>query len=458
LLYYIYKNSAREKLMSGIIFFKTTNLTLIKEFYEGKLGLKIFKDQGKCVIFEHGNMRLGFCEGDTAENSGTITLVYPTRAEVDAAYRCHLDIASTKPELNSFFKIYHFWASDPEHRSLEFQCFVQPEEQQQAEEGIVVLNPDQSKPKLLLTRMIPDNAVDRLKQVFEVHANIADAGLTKAEIMAEIAPMDALLCLLTDAIDQEVITAGKRLKVISNYAVGYNNIDTDFAASRGIAVCNTPGVLTESTADLCWALIMATARRITEAEAYLRAGKFRGWEPLLLLGQDVHQRTLGILGMGRIGEAVARRAIGFGMRIIYHSRNAKKLDFAAEPVDLATLLKESDILSIHVPLSPDTRHLIAAAELALLKPDAILINTARGPVVDESALISALQEGRLFAAGFDVYENEPQLPEALLALPNVVLLPHIGSASLATRAAMGKLAAENAIAIVQGKAAPARVL
>ena len=282
---------------------------------------------------------------------------------------------------------------------------------------------------------------------------------TKAELIAEIAEAEALICLLTDTIDAEVITAAPHLKVISCYAVGYNNIDVEFATSRGIAICNTAGVLTESTADLTWALIMASCRRITESEAYLRTGKFRAWEPMLMLGQDVYGKTLGILGMGRIGQAVAKRAIGFNMKVIYHSSDGqpKDLPFAAEQVDFETLLKETDILSLHTPLTPQTRHLIGKDQLALMKPSAVLINTARGAIVDEPELIKALAEQRIFAAGFDVYENEPQIPAELLALPNVVLLPHIGSASIDTRTNMGLMAAENAIAIIEGRKALSQV-
>jgi len=444
--------------MSAIVFFETANLALIREFYQNKLALDVFKDQGRCLIFELGNMKLGFCSADAAETQGTITFVYASREKVDEAYFRHLDIATTKPEQSDFFKIYHFWARDPEGRNLEFQCFLKAEELEEKQKAIRILNPDPDKPKLLLTRMIPDNAVQKLKRVFEVHANIFDRNLSAAEIKAEIGGKDALLCLLGDSIDKDLLVAADKLQVISNYAVGYNNIDIDYAQSKGIAVCNTPGVLTETTADLAWALIMAAARKVTEAERLVREGRFLGWEPLMLLGQDVHHRTLGILGMGRIGQAVARRALGFGMNVIYHNRKELELDFPAEAVDFETLLRESDFLSLHIPLTSDTRHMIGKEELGMMKDTAILINTARGPIVDETALIDALSRDRLFAAGFDVYEHEPDIPRELLALDNVVLLPHLGSASLATRAAMGELAAANAIAIVTGEEAPARIV
>ncbi|MDY0126710.1 MAG: NAD(P)-dependent oxidoreductase [Candidatus Cloacimonadaceae bacterium] len=444
--------------MSGIIFFKTANLSAAKEFYEGVLGMKLWKDQGKCLIFQQGSMKLGFCEGEVSETSGTITFVYDSATEVDERYARFQKIATGKPEYSEYYKIYHFWAKDFEGRSLEFQCFMQPEQQVKVNTSLDILNPDKSKPKLLLTRMIPENAVEKLKQLFEVHANTAPRNLSKAELLHQIPEMDALLCLLGDTIDKQVMDAAQKLRVISNYAVGYNNIDTDYAKSRNIAVCNTPGVLTESTADLAWALIMAASRRIAESDRYVRRGKFEGWEPLLMLGQDLHQRTLGILGLGRIGEAVGRRATGFGMKILYYSRTEKSPDYSATKVDLETLLRKSDILSIHAPLTDETKGLLGARELAMMKETAVLINTGRGPIVDEKAMIKALQEKRIFAAGLDVYAQEPFIPQELLDLENVVLLPHIGSASFATRAAMGDMAAENAIAIVKGKQPKSRIV
>ncbi|NLO44301.1 MAG: D-glycerate dehydrogenase [Candidatus Cloacimonetes bacterium] len=326
------------------------------------------------------------------------------------------------------------------------------------ENPIEILNPDATKPKLLLTRLIPQNAIDLLGEVFEIHANTAPRGLSRKELLASVSEMDALLCLLSDRIDAELIDRAKKLKVVSNYAVGYNNIDLEAAKEKGIVVCNTPGVLTESTADIAWALVMAAARRIPESEIFLRQGKFTGWEPMLYLGQDLHNQTLGILGMGRIGQAVARRATGFGMRIIYHSRTPKELDFEAELVDFETLLKESDILSLHSPLTPETDGMIGAKELAMMKKSAVLINTARGQIVDEKAMIAALKNKEIFSAGLDVYAQEPYIPDELMQLENVVMLPHIGSASFKTRSDMGELAAKNAIAVVRGKEPPTRVV
>lgn len=315
------------------------------------------------------------------------------------------------------------------------------------------------KPKLFLTRMIPQPGIDLLKEVFEISCNHEDRALFRQELIAGVQDADALLCLLTDSIDREVMDAAPRLKVISNYAVGYNNIDVAYATQKGIRVCNTPGVLTETTADLTWALILAAARRIPESDSYTREGLFRGWEPLLMLGQDVFGKTLGILGMGRIGQAVSRRALGFGMKIIYYSpeTDPSTLDFPAEKVDFATLILQSDILSLHAPLTDETRHMIGKAELKMMKSSAILINTARGPLVDEMALIDALREGQIFAAGLDVYEQEPDFSMAMLELRNLVLLPHIGSASIETRTRMAIMAAQNAIAVIQGQEPPAKV-
>ncbi len=315
------------------------------------------------------------------------------------------------------------------------------------------------KQVLFLTRRIPQPAMERLQEVFELKVNPRDRALTQAELIEGVQEASALLCMLTDNISKAVMDAAPNLKVISNYAVGYNNIDLDYATNKRIAVCNAPGVLTESTADLTWALILATCRRITESEAYLRAGKFLSWEPMMMLGQDVFGKTLGILGMGRIGMAVAKRAKGFEMQVIYHSQSVKESDlaFKAKAVDLETLLKESDILSIHVPLTPETKHLLGRKQLELMKPSAVLINAARGPIVDEKELIKALQQKRIFGAGLDVYEREPHIPPELMALENVVLLPHIGSASISSRNDMGLLAAENAICIIEGRKAPSQI-
>lgn len=313
-------------------------------------------------------------------------------------------------------------------------------------------------PTIYVTRRIPQPALDRLAEVFSVRVNPLERALTRAELLQEVRDCDALLCLLTDTIDRAVIDAAPRLKVIANYAVGYNNIDLEYATHKGIVVCNTPGVLTESTADLAFALILACARRIVEADRFTRDGSFVGWEPMLMLGNDVHSKTLGLIGLGRIGMAVARRAAGFSMRVLYYDPSVAPgsvPDYRSVPLE--ELIREADFISIHVPFTPATRHLIDADALAAMRHNVVLINTARGAVVDEAALADALANGRIAAAGMDVYEDEPLIDPRLLTLPNVVLLPHIGSASIATRTAMGLLAAENAIAVIMGRDAPARV-
>ncbi|MDY0219254.1 MAG: D-glycerate dehydrogenase [Candidatus Cloacimonas acidaminovorans] len=315
------------------------------------------------------------------------------------------------------------------------------------------------KPILFLTRRIPEPAIKRLEEKFTLKINPYNRALTHQELIEGVKDAEALICLLTDNIDKEVISAAPKLKVISSYAVGYNNIEVEYATQLGIAVCNTPGVLTETTADLTWALILATCRRISESERFLRKGNFKGWEPMLMLGLDVYGKTLGIIGMGRIGQAVAKRATGFAMRIIYYNdvSVSNTLPFETTETDLQTLLKEADIITLHLPLTKETFHLIGKEEFALMKENAVLINTSRGAVIDEKELIKALSEKRIFSAGLDVYENEPDIPQELLALENVVLLPHIGSASIETRTKMALLAAENAIAIIEGRKPPAQV-
>ena len=261
---------------------------------------------------------------------------------------------------------------------------------------------------------------------------------------------DAIVCLLTNRIDAAVLAAGApRLNVVANVAVGYDNIDLDAADAHGIAVSNTPGVLDETTADLAFLLILAAARRVWEAESDLRAGKWPGWDVDQYLGRDVHGAVLGVVGFGRIGQAVARRATGFGMEVLHHTR--RDTGMAGWRGDLDRLLAESDIVTLHVPLTDKTRHLIDARRFALMKRDAVLVNTSRGPVVDEEALAVALEEDAIFAAGLDVYEREPEVNPRLLAAPRTVLLPHIGSASLATRTRMAQVAAENVVAVLAGE-------
>lgn len=306
------------------------------------------------------------------------------------------------------------------------------------------------KPNIFVTRPLPQVALDKLAEHFSVTLNEEDRPLEKSEIIEKVKNKDALLCLLTDTIDKTVMEAGSKLKVISNYAVGFNNIDVLEATKRNIPVCMTPGILTETTADLTWALILSVARRIVEADQYVRQGHWNGWGPMQFLGTDIFGKTLGIIGMGRIGQAVLKRANGFGMDVIYYSKTKKDIS-TAEFVSLDTLLKTSDFITIHTPLVPETHHLIGQHELKLMKSTAFLINTTRGPVVHEKDLVHALQNKVIAGAGLDVYEHEPLLEPGLSDLKNVVLLPHIGSATLETRSKMGIMAAQNAINILQGK-------
>jgi len=311
--------------------------------------------------------------------------------------------------------------------------------------------------ELFLTRKLPAMAMNRLEEHFRMRVNSHDRVLTNDEIVAGVRNADILLCLLTDTIDRQIIDAGEQLRGIVNYAVGYNNIDVDYATARGLPVTNTPGVLTQTTADMAWALMFAAARRIVEADRHTRAGLFAGWGPLHFLGVDVYGATLGVVGAGRIGEAVARRAAGFDMQVLYSDeqpRPALESDLNARRVPLDDLLRQSDFVSLHVPLLPQTRHLVGERELRLMKPTAVLVNTSRGPVVDEAALVEALRGGVIAAAGLDVYENEPALAQGLVELNNAVLAPHIASASHDTRTRMGLMAADNAIAIAHGKRPP----
>jgi len=305
-------------------------------------------------------------------------------------------------------------------------------------------------PKVLVSRMIPEEGLAVLAARVEVDLNREHLPLGREGRVKRLAGKDGLISLLTDRIDAEVLEAAPTLRVVANVAVGYDNIDVAAASARGILVTNTPGVLTETTADLAWALILATARRLVEADRFLRAGKFREWGIGMMLGPDVHGKTLGLAGFGRIGRAVARRAKGFAMRIIYADEARAPEDIEEEAgarrVDKETLLGESDFLSLHLPLSEATRHYLGADELALMKPTAVLVNTSRGPVIDEAALAAALREKRIRAAGLDVYENEPAVHPGLIGLENCVLLPHIGSASEETRGLMARMAAENCLA------------
>ena len=311
---------------------------------------------------------------------------------------------------------------------------------------------------VFVTRQIPQPGIDILREHCDrVDINPEDRVLSREELLEGVKGRDGVLCLLTDTIDEEILNAAQGTKIFANHAVGYNNIKVEAATRLGILVTNTPDVLTDATADLTWALIMATARRIVESDGFTRAGKYKGWGPMLLLGESVTGATLGIVGAGRIGAAVAERSKGFKMRILYTDTVPNEVlekNLHAKRVPLDELLKQSDFVTLHVPLLTETKHLIGERELGMMKKTAFLINTCRGPVVDEEALVAALQSGRIAGAGLDVYENEPDIEPGLKDLKNVVLLPHIGSATVEARTRMAVMAAENLVAGLKGERPP----
>jgi lactate dehydrogenase-like 2-hydroxyacid dehydrogenase len=313
------------------------------------------------------------------------------------------------------------------------------------------------KPKVLVSRAVFPEVIERLREHFEVDYNDVDAPLPPERLAARLADKQGALTLLSDRIDAATLAGARQLKAVCNVAVGYNNFDLAAISQAGVMATNTPGVLDETTADIAWALLLASGRRVVSADRWVRAGQWQGWKfHDDWLGADVHHATLGILGMGRIGRAVARRAAGFSMRVIYHNR--QRLDPGQEAgatwVGMADLLRESDFLVLMLPYSPAVHHIIGAAEIAVMKPTAHLINVARGGVVDDDALIEALQQRRIAGAGLDVFENEPALDTRFCALDNVVLTPHIGSSTRATRLAMAMLAADNLIAALAGQRPP----
>jgi glyoxylate reductase len=315
------------------------------------------------------------------------------------------------------------------------------------------------KPHVLVTQLIPQAGMDLLHSFAAVDVNPdPDRIWTKEEVIAALPGHDALLCLLTNPIDAAVMDAAPGLKVIANMAVGFNNIDLGAATTRHIAVTNTPGVLTDTTADFAWALLMAAARRVAEADRFTRAGKFHGWGPLMLVGGDITEKTLGIVGFGRIGRAVAERAQGFHMRVLYYDTQPADADtehrLNASRASLGDLLAQSDFVTLHVNYTPETHHLIGASQLARMKDTAYLVNTSRGAVVDEADLVDALRNHAIAGAGLDVYEDEPTIHPGLLDLENVVLAPHIASASITTRNAMATMAAENIRAVFAGHRPP----
>ena len=316
------------------------------------------------------------------------------------------------------------------------------------------------RPTLYLSRLLPDPVMALVREQFQLVQDPHDALPAPSALREGLCQADAAIVTLGDFIDAETIRVATRLKILANYAVGYNNIDLAATQARGLIVTNTPDVLTDATADLTWALLLATARRVVEGDALVRSGRWTGWSPTQLLGAEVAGKTLGIIGMGRIGQAVARRAVGFRMPVRYHTRSplaASSLPREWEHRSLRDLFGEADVVTIHVPLTSATQHLIGARELAWMRSTAFLINTARGPIVDEGALVDALKTGTIAGAGLDVYEQEPALHPALAQLKQVVLLPHLGSATLQARVQMGLVCLENIQAVLEGRPAPNQV-
>lgn len=322
------------------------------------------------------------------------------------------------------------------------------------------------KPKVFVTRGIPEEGLKLIREFYEVEVWDRYTPPPREVLLEKVREVDALVTLLTDRIDRELLDNAPNLRIVAQYAVGFDNIDIEYATSKGIYVTNTPGVLTDATADLTWALLLAASRRIVEADKFVRTGEWwrtgTGWHPLMMLGYHVTGKTLGIIGMGRIGQAVARRARGFSMRVLYYQRHRLpeelERELEAQYVDLETLLRESDFVTIHVPLTRETYRMIGERELKMMKRTAVLVNTARGAVIDEQALVRALREGWIAAAALDVFEREPIPPDhPLTKLDNVVLAPHIGSATYETRNAMARLVAENLIAFYKGELPPTLV-
>ena len=315
-----------------------------------------------------------------------------------------------------------------------------------------------AKPKVLVTREISAEAITRLKQHFVVESNQQDRPLSTTQLIRKLKGKDGVVTLTTDIISEAVLAKHPQLKIVSNVAVGYNNLDVVAATKRCVMMTNTPGVVDDTTADLTWALILGAARGLSNGDRAIRAGKWKRWRMMEFLGQDIYGKTIGILGFGRIGRGVARRAMGFNMKVLYASRSrasdSLEQELHASYVDKHTLLRESDVVTLHLPLFPETRHYIGAKELAMMKKTAILVNASRGPIVDEQALVKALKAGRIAGAGLDVFEKEPALTPGLIKLPNVVLTPHIGSGSFETRLKMSNMAVTNCIAGLTGQRPP----
>lgn len=316
-----------------------------------------------------------------------------------------------------------------------------------------------TRPKILVSRSIPDEAMALLKPHFEVEQYDKHTAIPRSLLLKKIKDKDGLLCILTEKVDEELLSKASALKAVSTYSVGFDHIDVKACTRRGVAVTNTPGVLTETTADFTLALLLASARRVVEGDAFMRAGKYKAWDPMMFLGTDVHGKTLGIVGFGRIGQAVARRAKGFGMKIVYFDTQRLfpevEKQFDAQFLELDDLLRQSDFVSLHTVLDASTRHLIGEKAFALMKRSAYLVNAARGPIVDEKALVKALKAGRIRGAALDVYEFEPKMVPGLSKLSNVILAPHLASASLETRTKMGMMAAEGLVDVLAHRKKPA---
>jgi glyoxylate reductase len=315
------------------------------------------------------------------------------------------------------------------------------------------------RPKVLVTRPIKEAPTERLRERCDVTIDENDFGIPRDDLLKRVAGYDALVTMLTERVDAELLAAaGPQLKIVANHAVGFDNVSLEDCTAAGVMASNTPDVLTETTADTAFALLMAAARRVGEGERFLRARTPWIWGPLMMLGQDVHHKTIGIVGFGRIGQAVARRAKGFGMDVIYSDAfqlpPEVESETGARRVELDELLEQADFVSIHTNLTPETRHLFGAEQFKRMKDTAVLVNTSRGPVVDEAALGDALAAGEIFAAGLDVFEREPEVGEQLLGLENVVVIPHLGSATVDTRDAMGHLAVDNVFAALDGERPP----
>ena len=317
------------------------------------------------------------------------------------------------------------------------------------------------KPRVFVTRRIPDRGLNKMLQSTAAEVWEEELPPSREILLAKVRDCEGLLSLLTDRVDAELMDQAPKLRVVANYAVGFDNVDVQAATARGIAIGNTPGVLTETTADMAWSLLMCAGRRIVEGMDYVRAGKWKTWGPMLLLGQDVHGATLALLGLGRIGSAMARRATGFDMRVIYYDpyrREDMEKDLGITYVDLDTLFREADFLSVHTPLTPETHHILNRDRFRQMKNTAILVNSARGPIVDTMALYEALRDGQIAGAGLDVTDPEPiHADHPLLTLPNVVVCPHTASGTVETRSRMAEIAADNIIAGLNGQLLPAQV-